>query len=182
MFFDDQLHNFEGRACPASAPQWVRRPSQPATNDELRALWVNLSTPAREALVEANIPLKWYAPRGGINPMREAMRFANSPPSHVVFDWDQTLSVFDGVSMKLHGSVGAEVLFGGRSRRDDMRHMFQTLNTLQIPYFVLTKNPVARRNVIYFQEILDAVDGKPQWIKYSTGTKLDVMALHGLCG
>jgi hypothetical protein len=79
----------------------------------------------------------------------------------VMFDWDLTLSAYNGLQLP-HPDVAAAALFyaGGRVRFEHLKRMFSSLRKKKVKVFVLTNNPTAatpheRRNFLDLLQVLD---------------------------
>lgn len=127
--------------------------------------------------------LRWYNPSGGVDPVEVAAMVVATRPKYVVFDWDQTLTQFDGVDPTMHPRAAAEMLMGGWFRMRGMQEMFRTLHAHKVPYYVLTKNPAAQSNPAFFRRVLRFAGGtRPEWIRYSGRTsKLRFLRNEGMC-
>ena len=184
LFFDDQRSNFVGssRQCPPLRPMHVQPKTSNASREETAAFLRTLRPSTRAAARRADI-MAWYNPGGGIDPAAVRGAVLRSRPRYVVFDWDQTLTQFDGVDPSMHPRAAAELLMGGPARLRGMQRMFEAMHALKVPYYVLTKNPAAESHPAFFRRVLRAAGGTaPGWIRYSGGdTKLRVLRDQGMC-
>ena len=184
LFFDDQMSNFANRMqeCPRIKPVEVHvspRISRRANNERL----LSLLRPQVRSVARKSDILRWYNPSGGVDPIKVAAMVVKYRPKYVVFDWDQTLTQFDGVDPTMPPRYAAEMLMGGWPRMRGMQEMFRTLHEHNVPYYVLTKNPAAETNPAFFRRVLRYAGGtNPEWIRYSGGTsKLRFLRNKGMC-
>jgi hypothetical protein len=81
----------------------------------------------------------------------------------VLFDWDLTLSAYNGLQLP-HPDVAAAALYysGGRVRFEHLKRMFSALRRKKVKVFVLTNNPTAAapRDRRHFLDILQVLDPK----------------------
>ena len=181
LFFDDQRSNFVGSSRQARLSARCVQPKTSARRAGQPPFSGRCDRP-RAAARRADI-MAWYNPGEGIDPAAVRGAVLRSRPRYVVFDWDQTLTQFDGVDPSMHRRAAAELLMGGPARLRGMQRMFEAMHALKVPYYVLTKNPAAESHPAFFRRVLRAAGGTaPGWIRYSGGdTKLRVLRDQGMC-
>ena len=116
-----------------------------------------------------------YDPRSGINKMhvRNLLFPYMKNLRSIIFDWDRTLTVFEGLysisanvedmlrQFNLSGQVTtkdvAEYYLGGPKRVRLLRKVWEMAHRKGIPIYILSSNPSVGRNPTFFYQLLGSV-------------------------
>ena len=113
-----------------------------------------------------------YDPRAGLRKQQlldYRVLCENYPIGGIIFDWDRTLTVIEGVyaikptvleMLRSLGLIGvrvrdvAEFYFGGQRRIEYLRRFFNVLRDRKIPIWILSSNPAIERTPQFFLDLL----------------------------